>query len=314
MIVVGGCDAGGTKTVVRILQLNEQHHVVATGQAAAGPGNVLVDQAVAVANISEATRLALADAGLAQDARIDQFVAAVAGAGRATQQTAACEAIHSNVRVDRLEVVPDAEVLFEAAEVEYGVALVSGTGSIAWARTREGDLIRAGGLGPLLGDEGSGYWLGVEAVKITAQRLQTFAPRTPLMDSVLAALGVSELADLVTTVYSWSSPRPHFAGLATAVTSNVGSDALADQLLQRAADKLAALVTQAFVSVADRASHERVPWVCAGGLLVNCAPLRSLIAVQTAAAQLDLTPPLLVAAPVDGALKRARARIFDASA
>lgn len=65
----------------------------------------------------------------------------------------------------RVKVVPDFEIAHLAAFGRGpGVLLVASTGSVAFARGANGRTERAGGLGPLLGDEGSGFWLGREAV------------------------------------------------------------------------------------------------------------------------------------------------------
>ncbi|HAZ08210.1 MAG TPA: hypothetical protein DCZ01_06760 [Elusimicrobia bacterium] len=66
----------------------------------------------------------------------------------------------------RVRVVPDFEIAHLAAFGRGpGVLLAAGTGSVAFARGTDGRTTRAGGLGPLLGDEGSGFWLGREALR-----------------------------------------------------------------------------------------------------------------------------------------------------
>jgi N-acetylglucosamine kinase-like BadF-type ATPase len=68
---------------------------------------------------------------------------------------------------DRVEVISDAEAaLLGALGDEPGVLVLAGTGSIVLGRGRRGRLARAGGLGPLLGDEGSAFWLGREALRL----------------------------------------------------------------------------------------------------------------------------------------------------
>lgn len=65
-----------------------------------------------------------------------------------------------------VEVVPDFEIAHRAAFGSGpGLLLVASTGSIAFARGAGGRPRRAGGLGPLLGDEGSGFWLGKAAAR-----------------------------------------------------------------------------------------------------------------------------------------------------
>lgn len=71
----------------------------------------------------------------------------------------------------RVSVVPDFEIAHTAAfGAGPGVLLVASTGSIAFARGEGGATRRAGGLGPLLGDEGSGFWLGKCAARDAALR------------------------------------------------------------------------------------------------------------------------------------------------
>ncbi len=76
----------------------------------------------------------------------------------------------------RLELnLPDLKIYIEgdssfALETAYpgdqsGMLLIAGTGSVAIAKTEDGDIIKVGGWGRLLGDEGSGYWIGLEVLK-----------------------------------------------------------------------------------------------------------------------------------------------------
>ena len=64
-----------------------------------------------------------------------------------------------------VRIVHDTHLILAAAGVEHGIAVISGTGSVAWGRTPDGRTARAGGWGYLLGDEGSGYWVARQAVR-----------------------------------------------------------------------------------------------------------------------------------------------------
>jgi hypothetical protein len=78
----------------------------------------------------------------------------------------------------RVKVVPDFELAHAAAfGAGPGVLLVASTGSIAFARGTDGGSRRAGGLGPLLGDEGSGFWLGKTASRDERLRRALRLPR-----------------------------------------------------------------------------------------------------------------------------------------
>jgi N-acetylglucosamine kinase-like BadF-type ATPase len=71
---------------------------------------------------------------------------------------------------DRVVVIADAQAaLLGALGDRPGVLVLSGTGSIVVGRDGRGRWARAGGLGPLLGDEGSGFWLGRQWLRAMAE-------------------------------------------------------------------------------------------------------------------------------------------------
>jgi len=73
-------------------------------------------------------------------------------------------------------VLSDIELAFEAAltpkgvmpHKTHGILILAGTGSIAFGRDKSGHVARAGGLGPSIGDEGSGFWVGKEYLRLVA--------------------------------------------------------------------------------------------------------------------------------------------------
>src|SRR5262249_58991441 len=82
----------------------------------------------------------------------------LAGAGRAEDRAVVLDWASRTNLAGSVEVVADAELLLAAGTPEgWGLALVAGTGSIAYGRTADGRVERAGGWGWLLGDEGSGH-------------------------------------------------------------------------------------------------------------------------------------------------------------
>ena len=81
----------------------------------------------------------------------------------------------------KVRVLSDAEVaLFGALSGRPGIVVISGTGSIAVGRDLEGGFARAGGYGHVLGDEGSGFWIGREAVLAGVRALEGRGPTTGL--------------------------------------------------------------------------------------------------------------------------------------
>ncbi|WJH35503.1 hypothetical protein N6H14_05655 [Paenibacillus sp. CC-CFT747] len=70
----------------------------------------------------------------------------------------------------RIAGMEDTEAALEGAFAGGpGILVIAGTGSAAAARTEEGRLLSCGGWGPWFGDEGSGYWLGCEALRAAAR-------------------------------------------------------------------------------------------------------------------------------------------------
>lgn len=154
----------------------------------------------------------------------------------------------------RVEVVPDFVIAHSAAfAAGPGVLLVASTGSIAFARGADGRSRRAGGLGPLLGDEGSGFWLGKTASRDEALRRELRLP-APL-DLAHAADPVRATAALAPRILRARSPR-------------------ARRLREEAAAHLAALAAEAAKGLA---LPRPVPLALHGSLFKNAALRKAVL-------------------------------------
>lgn len=78
-----------------------------------------------------------------------------------------------------------------------GIIVIAGTGSICTGVTEDGRIIRSGGWGGSLGDEGSGFWIGRNALEAACQMADGRRPRTALLDEVLAALKLHEPTEMI---------------------------------------------------------------------------------------------------------------------
>jgi glucosamine kinase len=154
----------------------------------------------------------------------------------------------------RVTVLPDFVIAHAAAFGKGpGVLLVASTGSIAYARGAGGATRRAGGLGPLLGDEGSGFWLGKTASRDEALRKSLRLPR-PL-----------DLAHAV-------DPVRATAALAPLILRSPASGAR--RLREEAADHLASLAAEA---VRGLALPKPVPLALHGSLFKNASLRKSVL-------------------------------------
>jgi N-acetylglucosamine kinase-like BadF-type ATPase len=120
-----------------------------------------------------------------------------------------------------------------------GVVIVCGTGSIAYGRDRAARAARAGGWGHILGDEGSGYWIGRHALRAVARAADGRGPATALTDRVLNHFAVAGPSDLIREVYERDLRHHAVAQLARVVQqARDEGDELATQILERAAHEL----------------------------------------------------------------------------
>ncbi|WP_432542726.1 BadF/BadG/BcrA/BcrD ATPase family protein [Kineococcus sp. SYSU DK002] len=248
MTVLLALDAGGSTT--RALVLDPDGN--ALGRAAAGPGNpTAVGVGPALGELRAAAHAALAAAGH-RAGDVAATVLATAGSDRLV--TAREVGDHLGVpRASPLRRVPDLLAMFHsAAGGDDGAVLVVGTGAVA-ARVRAGDLARvAGGNGWLLGDPGSGFWIGHRVARAATADLDGTGPATALTAAVLAAFGLPAdrrvergralaLRGLVDAVHAAAPVRlARLAPLATAAAR--AGDAVAAAVVAAAQDELAVLV------------------------------------------------------------------------
>ena len=94
-----------------------------------------------------------------------------------------------------------------------GLVVVAGTGSIAYGVNADAVAARSGGWGPVLADEGSGYWIGRHALVAIMRHADGRGPRTALTPMVLEHLGLSRPDDLVNEVYEGAERRQLVATL-----------------------------------------------------------------------------------------------------
>ena len=276
-LVLGG-DLGGTSTRILVVGTDGREHGLSTGDG----GNPISRPAGAAATLGDALRRALAgvDPG--------QVQASVIGvAGWSALRTPVVAAQFAEVWADAgLTCDPgyrsDLEVAFAAGTPEPdGTVLVAGTGATAGAVTGHRLTRTADGHGWLLGDDGSGFWLGREAVRAALRSLDAGEPQGRLAGSVLAALDAAGTADrgrdrVIQAVYS--HPPVQLAALAPLVSAAYhDGDPQARSIVERAAAALLATVGRV------REEGQGTPIVLAGSLTRDTpvgATLRTLLSAR----------------------------------
>src|SRR2546428_3692443 len=172
--IVVGVDAGGTWVRVRAL-------------ADARPVASVAHPARAVPELATFLHNLWRRRGWTR-ARVDALVVASRGVWLPRERRALRRRLAGLAR--RVNVIADVEAAWHATlGAERGVLVLAGTGSIALGRDARGRWARAGGLGPLLGDEGSAFWIGREWLRATAdERARRRFATAPQPVSTVAAL------------------------------------------------------------------------------------------------------------------------------
>jgi N-acetylglucosamine kinase-like BadF-type ATPase len=194
----------------------------------------------------------------------------------------------------RIAIVHDTRLILAAAGLESGIALIAGTGSVAYGRAGDGREIRIGGWGWLLGDEGGAVWLAREAAREVMRRADAGEPAARLGEALLQAARARNASELTGRLHRFREPRS-WAELAHVIFETADDDPGAGALIEHAADALTALVKR----VQDRLSYEG-PVVLAGGLLLHQARLESAVRLRLGSIVMRLEEP-----PVAGAVKLA---------
>jgi N-acetylglucosamine kinase-like BadF-type ATPase len=147
-----------------------------------------------------------------------------------------------------------------------GINVIAGTGSMTYGR-RAGAGVRVGGWGELFGDEGSGYWIGIRALRAFTQASDGRAERGPLYDVLRRDMALDADIDLVGLVlHQWQGARQQIAALAPVVReAAISGDRCAQAILATAAAELVGLVDATRRRLGFR-SGEAVPVSYSGGI------------------------------------------------
>jgi N-acetylmuramic acid 6-phosphate etherase len=299
-----GIDGGGTRTIALLARCDGSRWTL-LGRGPSGPANLhTVGSAAAFAALDAAVNAAFAAAGKVRT-RVASACLGLAGAGRAAEQQQILDWARQADLAENIEVTTDAEILLAAGTpAGWGLALVAGTGSIAYGRSAQGSTARAGGWGYLLGDEGSGYALVVAALQAIARAADERGQPTALTERLLARLGLRQPQELASAIYRGTWDRTKLAGLAPLVleTAEAG-DAVAESVVAEAARELARAGAAVAAKLGMR--DQSIPLALAGGVLLGSAGYRKRVLEALASSGVRPGPVTLVHEPAEGAVRRA---------
>lgn len=264
-----GLDIGGTKT--RGVRFED--------------GTPAADESVGSSNVQNVSREEaarhLADLFAKIGGRAVSRVYAGAGGIDTDEDAEALAAlIAPHVPGAQITVVHDSRLLLAAGGASTGVAVIGGTGSAAWGRNARGAEARAGGWGYLLGDEGSGYWLGREAVRHSLRRMNQGLEPDELTSALLASCGVDHPNKLIALFHSAATGRRYWAQRARLVVEAAAAGHAASQeFIGQAGSDLASLAEQTVRQLGIEG-----PVILGGGLGMNVPGLQDSFRSALAAA------------------------------
>lgn len=229
-----GLDAGGSKTEL-LSRRSGSDDLTLKGPAA----NL---QRLGAERAAEVLAALVAEAAAPHAGAALAVCAGVSGAGSPAERADLAERVRQKLRgagpgAAALRVVHDAEIALEAAfEGASGLIIIAGTGSVVFARAEDGALLRAGGWGYLLGDEGSGHTLGLRALRALLVALDG-GPATRLQALLAERCGLSTRAAVIRRVYQEDWPAQQVAPLV--LEAAAAGDAVAQGILKRQTELLA---------------------------------------------------------------------------
>lgn len=269
-------DGGATKTIAVITDQDGK----ILGKARAGASNYQnVGEQATFQVLKEAILGAVNDfqQSVSSDKRFDRLVLrravfAIAGIDTAEDKEKMREIVHQVVQecsIQMQDVIVENDALaalLGATRNAPGAILISGTGSICYAHDGKGNFHRVGGWGHIVGDEGSGYWIGKEALTKVLQMADGRERKTALYDLVLEDLRVEHYEALYNWIHTPDYKVERVAKLATVVEkARLMGDPVSLNIIEQAIAELFLLVKTALEKTGVK--NERCKIVLLGGVL-----------------------------------------------
>ncbi|MBD0384451.1 N-acetylglucosamine kinase [Paenibacillus sedimenti] len=282
-------DGGGTKSLCFLFD----EHGQIRGQGRSGSCNYQgVGKEAAVKELILAIRNALEDGKIMGDGVIGEgeFVTDCAAMGLAGLDTEYDRRIieefvkdalqHLRIRAKHLIIENDGfATLMGATGGQPGILMIAGTGSIVYGMNDQGEIARAGGWGHLVGDEGSGYWIGKQAIiHILKTKDGRMAPNK-LAAHILPYLGLRDAEDLFNWTYSTRYSVEKVGELSSLVSqAHMQGDSFAQSILIQAAKELFACAMAVIKRI--NLTTKPFPIILQGGVLYHNAFVREYVTDQ----------------------------------
>lgn len=296
-------DGGGTKTLACVAcgPSEAEGRLIGRGESASSNPAAIGVEAAKV-SLRDATEQALRAAGI-QGPSVRSARIGLAGLEATNCRQDLQAWITDEFGIPDVRVGTDVELLLNAGQRQLpAIVLISGTGSTAFGRFA-GRTARTGGRGYLLGDEGSGFWIGQRGLMAAIRALDHAAAPTSLVERIGDRLKAGTAELWTRRIYGADDPRQLIAGISQEVVDAATSgDEVAMNILKNASQELAILV----ISVAKQLQLNPRDYdlILAGGILTHVERVRDGLCTELA----KRLPPHamhLIAVPAEAAACRA---------
>jgi N-acetylglucosamine kinase-like BadF-type ATPase len=292
-----GVDAGGTKTVCYLA--DQDSRVI--GEAR-GPGASLT--AAGALGVEAILRDVIGRVLESHAGTVSGICVGMAGVDRPVESALVRGMLQRIVTSPHVAIVNDALVALEAgAPGRPGIVVIAGTGSIAYGRDTNGRAARAGGWGYVLADEGSGYWLGRQALRSAMRELDGRGPATSLTRRLFEHYGVARPADLARKLYTGDLKPAAVATLASMLQDAAEEgDPPALKIIEEGGRELSI----AAASVGARLQLRECTVVLAGGAFRAVPRMRATLSAHLAERMPHAHVEMLETEPAMGAVRLAK--------
>lgn len=272
MSIYLGIDGGGTKTQSFLLDTRTGSVVMKRGPAS-NPSTAGWRGARDTVKQLIMETLAEAHADIRE---VRSLSAGIAGIDRERQIQLMTDEFRTFLRHNTLlEVVNDAlPALTGGTRGKSGVVLIAGTGSIAVGEDEAGTIVRTGGYGHLIGDEGSGFDIGRRGIMAAIQSVENRAEKTSLWECAQNFFSIRHPCDIIERVYESEHPVGTIAAFACEVTALAPTDDVAAKILGIATDHYTAMIESIFHQL-PHPVHPTV--VLAGGILLHTPSVKDTL-------------------------------------
>jgi N-acetylglucosamine kinase-like BadF-type ATPase len=319
-----GVDGGGSKTIAWIAKVVPSANAAETaneigltivGRGESGPSNPCsVGFDVATKNLSAAideARLASSHVSL----RLAVATLSLAGVGKVSERERLQDWAKEQNFAKRTMIIDDIEPLYLAAKYEHpsvdwecSITLVAGTGSNLCGRNEGGRPQRLGGWGYILGDEGSGFAIGLAALQSVCREFDDGVPLSPFHASLLRGAGLSDIQQLIDFVYQSPIPRSDIAKLSQIVFEFCSRDVRAKEIIDHAVSAMA----DSILRLANKLGlpSRNYSLALSGGILVANPRLVERLLEELRALNCEPSIHHIIHEPIYGPLLTARKSLF----